>query len=135
MVKSRIRWPDLRGERGSNLIEMALVFPIMAILTVGFMDFSMAMWAQHTLTHAAREGARYATLRQPADDTQILNVIKDAAVGLNQDNITADIVWDPDKQPGSTVSISVHYTFNPVTPFVVAGSQTLEGRAAMVVLR
>jgi Flp pilus assembly protein TadG len=135
MPTRRAKWPDLRSERGSNVIEMALVFPIMAILTVAFMDFSIAMWSQHTLTHAARAGARFATVRQ-ATDTQITNVIKAAAVGLHQDDIDVDIVWDdPDKKPGSTVTIVVQYAFNPVTPFVVRQNQTLEGRAAMVVLR
>jgi Flp pilus assembly protein TadG len=135
MPKPRGHWPDLRSERGSNVVEMALVFPMMAILTVAIMDFSIAMWSQHTLTHAAREGARYATLRQPTD-TQITDTVKAAAIGLDEDDIDVDIVWDdPDKKPGSNVTIVVHYAFNPVTPFLVRQSQTLEGRAAMVVLR
>ena len=134
MATRRIRWPDLRSERGSNMIEMALVFPIMAILTVAFMDFSLAMWWQHTLAHAAREGARYATVRQPTV-ADITNVIKNAAVGLDGDRVDVSVVWDPNNQPGSTVHIVVRYPFDPLTPFVVRENQTLEGRAAMVVLR
>jgi Flp pilus assembly protein TadG len=130
----RTRPLDLRSERGSNLIEMALIFPIMAVLTAGFMDFSRAMWSQHTITHAAREGARYATVAQ-ATDTAITNVIKNAAVGLYADRINVSIVWDPDNEPGSTVRIVVTYPFDPLTPFVVRQSQTFQATAAMTVLR
>lgn len=125
---------DLRSERGSNMIEMALVFPMLAIATVAVMDVSLAMWSQHALAHAAREGARYATVSQ-GSDTQITNVVKSAAVGLHEDDIDVAIVWDPDHQPGSTVHIVVSYPFDPLTPFVTRQSQTMEGRAAMVVLR
>ena len=131
---TRIGGLDLRSERGSNMIEMALVFPMLAIVTVAVMDFSLAMWSQHALAHAAREGARYATVGK-ASDTQITNVVKSAAVGLNEDQIDVSIVWNPNNQPGSTVHIVVSYPFDPLTPFVARQSQMLEGRAAMVVLR
>ena len=125
---------DLRSERGSNMIEMALVFPMLAIATVAVMDFSLAMWSQHALAHAAREGARYATIGQ-ATDAQIIDVVQAAAVGLDVADDDVKIQWDPDHQPGSTVSIVVSYPFDPLTPFVARKSQTMEGRAAMVVLR
>jgi Flp pilus assembly protein TadG len=49
-----------RGDRGAVLIEFALVFPILAMLMLGTITGGFALNKKQQVTHAAREGARYA---------------------------------------------------------------------------
>jgi len=53
------RW---RSRRGQSLVEMAMVLPVLAILTFGLVDFGRAYYFQVSVTNAAREGARVAIL-------------------------------------------------------------------------
>jgi Flp pilus assembly protein TadG len=53
------RW---RGRAGQSLVEMAMVLPILAILTFGLVDFGRGYYFQVSVTNAAREGARVAIL-------------------------------------------------------------------------
>ena len=57
------RIPGLRGERGSTLVEFAIVFVVAMTFMFGIMDFSRYIYVYHFLAGAAREGARYATVR------------------------------------------------------------------------
>ncbi len=49
-----------RSERGSALIEMALVSPLLLLLVFGAGDFGRIMYHAMTLTNAARAGAAFA---------------------------------------------------------------------------
>ena len=50
------------GERGAQLIEFALTFPILLIVVLGIVDFAFVFHHNEVVTNAAREGARLATL-------------------------------------------------------------------------
>jgi Flp pilus assembly protein TadG len=52
----------LKSERGAELIEMALVLPLLLLLIVGMVDFGFLFARYEVLTNAAREGARIAVL-------------------------------------------------------------------------
>ena len=47
-----------RGRAGQSLVEMAMVLPVLALLTFGLVDFGRAYYFQVAITNAAREGAR-----------------------------------------------------------------------------
>ncbi len=47
-----------RNDRGSQLVEFALVLPILCLLLVGAWDFGSAFAMKQKLTNAAREGGR-----------------------------------------------------------------------------
>ncbi len=49
-------------ERGSVLVEFALVVPILLVIFAGIVDFGLMMQRREVLTNAAREGARIAVL-------------------------------------------------------------------------
>ena len=51
-----------RAERGAELIEMAIVTPILLMIIAGIFDFGMMFRAWEVVTNAAREGARVGTL-------------------------------------------------------------------------
>jgi Flp pilus assembly protein TadG len=62
-------WRRLTQEKGAELIEFALVFPLLLLVVVGIMDFGLLLRQYEVLTNAAREGARVAVLPgyAPAD--------------------------------------------------------------------
>jgi TadE-like protein len=50
------------GQKGAELVEMALVLPILLMLLLGIIAFGRAYDVYQTITRAAREGARQAVL-------------------------------------------------------------------------
>ncbi len=51
-----------RDARGSELIELALVLPILLVVLAGIVDFGFLFQRYEIITNAAREGARVAVL-------------------------------------------------------------------------
>lgn len=51
-----------RSERGAELIEFALVFPLLLLVVLGIVDFGFLFQRMEVITNAAREGARIAVL-------------------------------------------------------------------------
>ncbi len=61
-MKRRRRAASDSRDRGSVAVEFALLLPVLLLLIFGIIDFGRAINAQITLTQAAREGARLASL-------------------------------------------------------------------------
>jgi Flp pilus assembly protein TadG len=59
---------DARSERGAVLIEFALVFPLLLLVTLGIIDFGLMFQRYEVLTNAAREGARVSVLSGYSSD-------------------------------------------------------------------
>ncbi len=124
--------PELREAQGNTLVEFALVIPLLLFLVIGFFDLGLIVYARNTLSFAAREGARVAIIPSKTD-TQICAQARAEAQGLN---ITC-IVSSP-RDSGSTVTVTVGYTYIPITPFFAAwwgngGTLTLQSQATMYV--
>src|SRR6186713_1472796 len=58
----------LRSERGAELIEFALIFPLLLLVLLGIVDFGFLFQRYEVLTNATREGARLAALPNYSDD-------------------------------------------------------------------
>ena len=56
------RLPRLGGERGAELIEMAVALPLLLLVTMGIVDFGFLFQRYMVLTNAAMEAARIAVL-------------------------------------------------------------------------
>ena len=48
----------IKDQRGGALIEFAIVFPLLALLVGGLVDFGILYYDKQILTNASREGAR-----------------------------------------------------------------------------
>jgi hypothetical protein len=89
-----------RGEEGTQLVEMAIVTPVLIVILAGLSEFGLYLHAYTTLVKATRAGARYASTLQtkcgddpgtrhfvvygtpvPADDS------KPAVKGLSTENV------------------------------------------------
>ncbi len=51
-----------RDERGANLVEFAIVLPLLVVLLFGIIEASWAFAQQNDVRHGAREGARLAAV-------------------------------------------------------------------------
>src|ERR671915_2289675 len=49
-----------RDHRGQTLVETALILPILVLILTAFFDLGRVVLANDSLSHAAREAARYA---------------------------------------------------------------------------
>ena len=58
-INRRQRW---HSERGAELVEFALTFPLLLIVVLGILDFGFLFQRYEVVTNAAREGARIAVL-------------------------------------------------------------------------
>jgi Flp pilus assembly protein TadG len=56
------RTARLRDARGAELVEFALVLPLLLMVVLGIIDFGLLFQRYEVLTNAAREGARVAVL-------------------------------------------------------------------------
>jgi Flp pilus assembly protein TadG len=59
LTRLRRRW---RTDSGAELVEFALVLPVLLVLIVGVADFALLFHGYQVTTNAAREGARLAIL-------------------------------------------------------------------------
>lgn len=48
----------LKLQTGSNIVEFALILPLLLVLVFGIIDFGLALFDKAVLTNASREGAR-----------------------------------------------------------------------------
>jgi hypothetical protein len=53
---------NVRCDKGAELIEFALVLPLLLLVLFGILDFGIMFQRYETVTNAAREGARIAVL-------------------------------------------------------------------------
>lgn len=104
-----------KGEKGQNLIEFALVVPLLLLLVIGIAEFGRAWMTKNILTGAAREAVRImavqtgnvATATARAD-----NILNSAGIttGYSISIPPTSVAFDP-------VSVTVTYQF----PVLFAG--------------
>jgi Flp pilus assembly protein TadG len=95
-----------RSERGANLVEFAIVLPLLLLILAGVVDFGYAFHDYIIITNAGREGARVAS-RLPCrtgDATQRASLDAQIRSAVNADAVML--------KPGGTTTIVI--TPNPV---------------------
>jgi Flp pilus assembly protein TadG len=107
-----------RGERGQNILEFALIAPIFLSLVFGIVDFGLGLRAWISITNAAREGARVGAIRGDCD--AIKQQVIDTSGGLVDPGTVDDqVTIDPagcDGTAGDSVTVTVSYEYDPITP-------------------
>ena len=100
------------SQRGQSLVEFALVLPIFLVLALSIIDFGWALRAYLTATNSAREGARLGVTGATADQIR-LKTVNSSGDLLTSGNVT---VTGAGGQPGTSVTVSVTYPYNYITP-------------------
>jgi len=123
------------SERGTALIEFALVLPMLLILTVAAVDFGRAFFAKNVLEQSAREGVRLLAVSSSADSALVRQRVLDVANGGGV-TVSSMVLTDPDAN--RQVSVKVEGEFNWIFPGVFnlfgagfTNPMTLTGRAVM----
>jgi Flp pilus assembly protein TadG len=123
------------GERGTALIEFALIFPLLLLLTVAAVDFGRAFFVKNVVEQAAREGVRLRAVTSSSDSslvrTRVQNVLGPANVTLSGLTITGP---DATRQVKVVVTTQFNWIFPGVFNVFGAGftnPMTLTGQAVM----
>jgi Flp pilus assembly protein TadG len=112
--RRRLRLPW--GERGQNIVEFAIMAPLLFFLVFGIIDFGIGLHSWISVTNAAREGARLGAVH--ASEDEIIAKVEQSA--KNIDPADLDIVVtneDPDTEhSGEPVTVEVNYEYTLMTP-------------------
>lgn len=123
--------PRLRDSEGANLIEAALVLPVMILVMFALTEFALILYVQMALQNGVSQAARYAITRQVLPDksreASILEILKRETPTLNvgADNISfshrplSGGSWASGTGPGNSIErITVTYDYPIMTPIL-----------------
>jgi Flp pilus assembly protein TadG len=138
MAQHRANTRPTARDRGAAMVEMAILTPLLFLLTLGAFELGRGVWTKHTLSHVAREAARYASVRSvtsddPATAGKIEARAKSAATGVDTSKMNVTTTWNPSNQQGGTVRVQVSYNFKPVTALIPFKSLTLTSNSQRVI--
>jgi Flp pilus assembly protein TadG len=105
----------LGNEKGQNLVEFALVVPLLLLLVFGIAEFGRAWMTQNILTGAAREAVRLLAVPAPGGGPDAAGTR--AAAVLASAGITTAAISVVDNTAFQAVSVGITYNF----PTAVAG--------------
>jgi len=125
-IRAMDRW---REERGSSLIEFALISVMLVIVLVGVVEMGRMVLVYTTIANAARAGARYAIVHGadqtvspsgpgnpctcPNVKTAVKNFASAGLVNISQLTITVSYP-NGSNTAGSPVTVKVTYTYDPL---------------------
>ena len=104
-----------RLERGQDLMEYALVLPIMLLILMSILDLGRVVYVYSSLHNSVRDGARYGII-SPTDAAGIALVVVDKAVGLDPADLVISVI-QPNQE---TIQVGATYQFTAVSPVVAA---------------
>jgi Flp pilus assembly protein TadG len=124
-----------QSQQGQNLVEFALVTPVLLLFLFGTLEFGWLLYADHQVTNAAREGARWAAVRgtrceanppcQLATTDRVRQQVLDR-ITLPEPNrltVTFQIVNDANRNgkpdPNEHVRVAVRYPFRPLIGYAL----------------
>ncbi len=128
------------GESGSVAVELALILPVFFLIVFGMLELGRVVYTNHTLAHAAREGARFAIARgstsaSPASPQDIEAAVKSKAATLDLDVLGVAVSYNPNNNPGSVVTVQVSYAYRIILPSLSPGPLQLTSTSTMMVSR
>jgi Flp pilus assembly protein TadG len=117
-------------ERGSAILEFGLIAVVLFAFIFGIIDFGRALFTYHFVANAAREGARYASVRGyacgqnsefagsmecPASQITIQTYVQGEASGsgLNQNFLNVTANWYPQVKSPNNPSVCQQYNTYP----------------------
>ena len=122
---------------GAEIIEMAIVLPLLLLLFMGMVDFGFMFQRYVVLTNAAVEGARVATMPGYTDVDARARVIEYATTGGIQGVVTPVVTpvvlpgagggnW-----PGRQVRVTHVYTMRYIAPLAVLVGGTMAANVTL----
>ena len=148
-----------RGDSGSALVEFAFCSVILLTLTFGILACCLALYSYHFISHAAREGTRYAMVRGSncstngnftsdcpvASSAAIQTYLRGLALpGIPSSYLTSTTTWSVDgthwsstptnyNAPGDIVKVTVNYSLPVTVPFVSSRTLSMSSTAQTII--
>jgi Flp pilus assembly protein TadG len=123
----------ITGQKGSVMVEFALISTVLIMLLVGIIQFGLIFNTQLSLENAAREGARFAALPDNANN--------DAATVAFIETVTmvplsaGDITITPSiRLPGDAITVRIQYDYRVLVTFGVF-PETIQLNASAVMMQ
>ncbi|HEY7004667.1 MAG TPA: TadE/TadG family type IV pilus assembly protein [Gaiellaceae bacterium] len=114
------------------MVEFTLVFPVLAILLFGVIQFGIAFNNYLAVTDAVRAGARQASVSRylpPSDRVpKVESKVRTAANNLNQSKLKVFVTPSSNWDPGSDVTVRATYPYSINVLGVVVKSGTLQSQ-------
>src|SRR4030042_6825035 len=104
--------------RGQILVELALLLPVILLLTVVTFDLGRGIYYYSVSDNAAREGARYGIIH-PDDIPGIRDAAINLAIGIDLQEDDIDVLFNPPEPNAKTIQVTIEYPFELVTPLAV----------------
>jgi hypothetical protein len=114
------RLRKLSRQSGQDLVEFAIILPLLLLVAFGVFDLGRLFHAGITITNAARVGARYGALFYNASEAEIIAKTREEAqntgIDLSSTPITVSCI-DNDSPPngcegGDRIRITISYNFD-----------------------
>lgn len=139
----------LREAKGNELIELALVLPLMVVLLGGSIELGRAFYTYNILTKSVRNAARYLSATQispagvipgqyvtRAQNLSIYGNVAGSGTKIIPDLGSADITVSGVATPGGSpnefyVTVSANYAYTPLFGFVLS-DVTFQPKVTMV---
>jgi Flp pilus assembly protein TadG len=111
----------LKSTRGSQVVEFALMLPLLLILVFGIIDFGMAIFDKAVITNSSREGARVGVVyRYPQPTaTELQTIVTNTVTSYCATNLitfggptTPTVTVSGGASSGTDLTVTVDYTYN-----------------------
>lgn len=106
-------------------MEFALVLPILLLVIFGVIDFGRAVYAYNTIGNAARTAGRVAIVSQADSSIQTAAISQAVALGTQPSDVFTSYNCTSPYSIGCIASVTVKYTFHPITPVIGQIWQTI----------
>jgi Flp pilus assembly protein TadG len=124
-----------RRTRGQALVEFAIVFPIIALVTLGLLDLGRAIYTYNTLAQSARQAVRVAIVNQQSSKVRTQAINSGATLGLTTANVDVCFKTSSSAQTdcssigtdncprrardiGCLAIVRTHMSYAPMTPVI-----------------
>jgi Flp pilus assembly protein TadG len=146
-------------ERGTTLLESAVMISVMLLMVFGVVGFGTALYTYHFVSNTAREATRWASVRGstctgglsggcPAKDTDVTAYVQGLSTGIGLDPTKVTVnssalssesaVFAPTcpatlpAPPGCVVKVQVQYSFQFLFPLLPSGFK-MQSTSQMVI--
>lgn len=121
---------------GNVAIEFAFCASVFLMMLLAIAELARLIYTYHDLAQAARMAARYAIVHgaasgAPATASQIASIAATASSAITAAEVS--VVFSPNNQTGSQITVSIAHPFSFLFGFMPAGSFTLTSHVSQLI--
>jgi Flp pilus assembly protein TadG len=124
--ENMISWKHHKSQIGQELVEFALLLPLLLLLLFGLIEVGLVVLNYNTVANIGREVARYGTINPEPDLIQqyitdtVMSDTRRFSFGLQPSNLTVDTVLEDHGPLLSTITVTVSYDYSFLTAPIIA---------------